>query len=183
MSRTRYAIESVQSCGRSHSIIKFGGGLSLRIDSKWTVPEPELTLVLSSSGVLVGYTIGNDVSARDIEGENPLYLPQAKMYRGSCAIGPVVTLAHTIADPHRMEIRLVVRDGVGIRFEGSTSLASMKRRFEDLVAYLFRELDFPHGVFLLTGTGIVPPDDFTLQHGDIVEITVPEIGTLRNPVW
>ena len=157
--------------------------IRVRIDSKWTVPEPELTLAISSSGALVGFTIGNDVSARDIEGENPLYLPQAKMYSGSCAIGPVVTLAHTIADPHRMEIRLVVRDGVGIRFVGSTSLASMKRRFEDLVAYLFRELDFPHGVFLLTGTGIVPPDDFTLQHGDIVEITVPEIGTLRNPVW
>ncbi|NWG12170.1 MAG: fumarylacetoacetate hydrolase family protein [Acidobacteria bacterium] len=157
--------------------------IRVRVDSKWTVPEPELTLAISSSGQLVGYTIGNDVSARDIEGENPLYLPQAKIYKGSCAIGPVVTLAHTVSDPRKMEIRLTVRDGDGVRFEGSTSLASMKRSFEDLIAYLFRELDFPHGVFLLTGTGIVPPDDFTLQHGDVVEIEIPEIGTLRNPVW
>ncbi|NWG11955.1 MAG: fumarylacetoacetate hydrolase family protein [Acidobacteria bacterium] len=157
--------------------------IRVRVDSRWTVPEPELTLAISSSGQLVGYTIGNDVSARDIEAENPLYLPQAKIYKGSCAIGPVVTLAHTIPDPRKMGIRLTVRSGDSIRFEGSTSLASMKRSFEDLIAYLFRELDFPHGVFLLTGTGIVPPDDFTLQHGDVVEIKVPEIGTLRNPVW
>lgn len=156
--------------------------IRVRIDSKWTVPEPELTLVIGSTGRLVGFTIGNDVSARDIEGENPLYLPQAKIYRGSCAIGPVVTLVHGVSDPHEMEIRLKVRDGAGIRFEGATSLANMKRRFEDLILYLFRELDFPHGVFLMTGTGIIPPDDFALQHGDIVEITVSEIGTLRNPV-
>jgi len=157
--------------------------IRVRVDSKWTVPEPELTLVISASGTIVGFTIGNDVSARDVESENPLYLPQAKIYKGSCAIGPVVTLAHTISDPYRMEIRLAVRDGAGVRFEGSTNLSRMKRRFEDLVSYLFRDLDFPHGVFLLTGTGIVPPDDFTLQHGDVVEITVPEIGTLRNSVW
>jgi 2-dehydro-3-deoxy-D-arabinonate dehydratase len=158
------------------------GPVRVRVDSKWTVPEPELTLAVSSSGTIVGFTIGNDVSARDIEGENPLYLPQAKTYKGSCAIGPVVTLAHTVADPYKMEIRLTVRDGSGVRFEGSTSLSRLKRRFEDLVTYLFRELDFPYGVFLLTGTGIVPPDDFALQHGDVIEITVPEIGTLRNPV-
>ena len=156
--------------------------IRVRIDSKWTVPEPELTLVISSSGKLVGFTIGNDVSARDIEGENPLYLPQAKIYKGSCALGPFVTLLHGVSDPYKMEVRLTVRDGAGVRFEGSTSLGNMKRRFEELILYLFRELDFPHGVLLMTGTGIIPPDDFALQHGDMVEITVSEIGTLRNPV-
>jgi len=138
--------------------------------------------VISSSGKLVGFTIGNDVSARDIEGENPLYLPQAKIYKGSCALGPFVTLLHGVSDPYKMEVRLTVRDGAGVRFEGSTSLGNMKRRFEELILYLFRELDFPHGVLLMTGTGIIPPDDFALQHGDMVEITVPEIGTLRNYV-
>ncbi len=154
----------------------------IRADSGWNVPEPELALIANARGTLTGYTIGNDMSSRDIEGENPLYLPQAKVYRGSCALGPAVALAGSLADAGSLEIRLrIVRDSKPC-FEGATSTSQMKRKFHDLISYLFREQDFPHGVVLLTGTGIVPPDTFTLHHGDLIEITVPEIGTLRSPV-
>ena len=154
----------------------------VRWDSSWSVPEPELALVVDARGVLKGYTIGNDMSSRDIEGENPLYLPQAKVYMGSCSLGPVMVPAGLIADPRRLNVRMCIRRAGKICFEGSTSIAQMKRNLEDLIAYLFREQEFPCGVILLTGTGIVPPDDFSLQDGDSVEITIPEIGTLRNSV-
>ena len=156
--------------------------IRIRSDSRWSVPEPELALVVNQKGRLIGFTIGNDVSSRDIEGENPLYLPQAKVYQGSCALGPSLVLADSIADARVLQIRLVIRRGAAIAFEGSTRIAQMKRSFDELISYLFREQEFPDGVILLTGTGIVPPDEFTLQRGDVVDITVPEIGTLRNHV-
>lgn len=154
----------------------------IRADSRWNVPEPELALVINARSELVGYTVGNDMSSRDIEGENPLYLPQAKVYRGSCALGPVITLADSIADPRCLEINLIVRRRGEACFEGSTGIRQMKRAFGDLISYLFREQEFPHGVILLTGTGIVPPDNFTLDHGDLIEIRISEIGTLSNTV-
>jgi 2-dehydro-3-deoxy-D-arabinonate dehydratase len=154
----------------------------LRRDSRWNVPEPELVLVVNSRGMLAGFTIGNDMSSRDIEGENPLYLPQAKVYMGCCALGPAVIPAGALGDARALSISLHISRGGAVCFEGSTSTAQMKRSFDDLIQYLFREQEFPDGVLLLTGTGLVPPDSFTLQSGDVVEITVPEIGTLRNPV-
>ena len=156
--------------------------IRIRSDSRWSVPEPELALMVHPKGKLIGFTIGNDVSSRDIEGENPLYLPQAKVYQGSCALGPALVLADSVADARSLEIRLVIRRGSAVCFEGSTRIAQMKRSFDELISYLFREQEFPDGVILLTGTGIVPPDEFTLQNGDVVEMTVPEIGTLRNYV-
>jgi 2-dehydro-3-deoxy-D-arabinonate dehydratase len=156
--------------------------IRVRRDSKWSVPEPELTLVVSPDLRIVGYTIGNDVSSRDIEGENPLYLPQAKIYHGSCAVGPVVTLARAMPRPEEVTIRLVVRRGSKIAYDGSTSLTAMARTPEGLVDWLGRENHFPNGERLITGTGIVPPDDFTLNTGDVVEITITGIGTLSNPV-
>jgi 2-dehydro-3-deoxy-D-arabinonate dehydratase len=158
------------------------GPVRIRADSNWNVPEPELALVVNSRGELVAFTIGNDMSSRDIEGENPLYLPQAKVYQGSCALGPALILADSVANPRNFEIRLAILRHGKPCFEGSTSIGRMKRTFEDLISYLFREQHFPSGVILLTGTGIVPPEGFSLQHDDLIEITVPEIGTLRNPV-
>ena len=154
----------------------------VRADSGWNVPEPELALIVSARGELVGFTIGNDMSSRELEGENPLYLPQAKVYMGSCALGPAVALADAVPDARNFEIGLKITRGSELCFTGTTGTGKMKRTFRDLISYLLREQDFPNGVVLLTGTGIVPPDNFTLQHGDIIEITVPEIGTLRNPV-
>jgi len=158
------------------------GFIRIRGDSRWNVPEPELALVINAQGQLVAFTIGNDMSSRDIEGENPLYLPQAKVYRGCCALGPVLLLSSSIPDPRSLTIQIVIKRDEGVCFEGTTGIARMKRGFEELISFLFREQEFPEGVILLTGTGIVPPDDFTLHHGDVVEMTVPEIGTLRNPV-
>jgi 2-dehydro-3-deoxy-D-arabinonate dehydratase len=153
-----------------------------RSDSKWTVPEPELALVISPDLRIVGYTIGNDVSARDIEGENPLYLPQAKVYRQSCALGPCITLADAMPARQSVRIRLTVTRGDSTAFEGETGLDRMARPLEDLVDWLGRENDFPDGVILLTGTGVVPPDEFTLHAGDVVSISIDGIGTLTNPV-
>jgi 2-dehydro-3-deoxy-D-arabinonate dehydratase len=141
-----------------------------------------LALVLTPDLRLVGFTIGNDVSARDIEGRNPLYLPQAKVYRGSCAIGPWVTPAGRMPPLAGVGIRLVIHRGGAVAFDGATSVGAMKRTPEELVDWLGRENEFPHGVILLTGTGIVPPDDFNLQPGDRVDITIDGIGTLSNPV-
>jgi 2-dehydro-3-deoxy-D-arabinonate dehydratase len=146
----------------------------------WQVPEPELALVLGHGGHVAGYTIGNDVSCRDIEGENPLYLPQAKIYRWSCAFGPAVWLPQP-GDPPDFEIALTVRRGAAIAASGRTSTARMVRSFTELVHYLRLDNDYFAPTLLLTGTGIVPPDDFSLQPGDIVEIEIPGIGTLRNP--
>ncbi|HXD86321.1 MAG TPA: fumarylacetoacetate hydrolase family protein [Urbifossiella sp.] len=159
-----------------------GQSIRVRADSKWSVPEPELTLVVSPSLKIVGYTIGNDVSSRDIEGENPLYLPQAKVYKQSCSIGPLITLTGAMPALPGVEIRLVVRRGNAIAFEGTTTLSQMARTAESLVEWLGRENEFPAGVMLLTGTGIVPPDEFNLSPGDIVDISIAGIGTLSNPV-
>ncbi len=159
-----------------------GGAVRIRSDSRWSVPEPELALVVSPNMKIVGYTIGNDMSSRDIEGENPLYLPQAKVYAGSCSLGPVITLAGKLPPPERVTIHLSIARSGAVVFDGSTSLAAMKRSFEDLVSWLGRENDFPDGVILLTGTGIVPPDDFTLEKGDEVAIDITDIGTMRNRV-
>ena len=159
-----------------------GDPVRVRFDSQWSVPEPELTLVISPAGDIVGYTIGNDMSARDIEGENPLYLPQAKVYNQCCAVGPCILLADEPLDLPATQITLTIeRDGVEA-FRGQTDLGQFHRKFEDLAAWLFREYDFPDGAMLLTGTGIVPPDEFTLHDGDIVHIDVTGIGTLTNPV-
>jgi 2-dehydro-3-deoxy-D-arabinonate dehydratase len=153
----------------------------IRKDSKWNVPEPELALVISPTGKITGYTIGNDMSSRDIEGENPLYLPQAKVYDRSCALGPAI-LATEEPLPSTTAISIEIRRAGATVFSDSTTLASMKRRPEELVEYLYRETSFPGGCILLTGTGIVPPDTFTLQSGDEIAITIDGIGTLRNSV-
>jgi 2-dehydro-3-deoxy-D-arabinonate dehydratase len=159
-----------------------GAAVRIRRDSRWNVPEPELALIVSPRMKIVGFTIGNDMSSRDIEGENPLYLPQAKVYDGSCSLGPVITLAGAMPPPERVTIRLTIVRGGAVVFDGSTSISAMKRSFEDLVSWLGRENHFPDGVILLTGTGIVPPDHFTLEHGDDISIDISDIGTLRNQV-
>lgn len=155
--------------------------VKIRRDSKWNVPEPELTLFVNSIGEISGYTIGNDMSSRDIEGENPLYLPQAKSYDKSAAIGPcILVLSEPISKD--TEIKLVIeRDGNTV-FSQSTRLTQMKREFPELVKYLTFDCSFKHGTFLMTGTGIVPPDDFTLNHGDTIHISIDSIGTLINKV-
>jgi 2-dehydro-3-deoxy-D-arabinonate dehydratase len=145
-----------------------------RADSAWNVPEPELTLVINQHGEIVGYTAGNDMSSRSIEGENPLYLPQAKIYNASCALGPAIQLLE-VDRLHDLPISLSIdRSGQAV-FKGNTRTSNMNRTLEELVAYLYRELVFPQGVFLLTGTGIVPPDQFTLVQGDTVTITVGDL--------
>jgi len=158
-----------------------GETIRVRRDSRWSVPEPELAVCFNSRGELVGCTIGNDVSARDLEGENPLYLPQAKIYDGACALGPALLVTPEPLPPETtIELRIVRGDDVA--YEGSTTLAQLRRTPAELATFLYRETSFPAGCVLLTGTGIVPPDDFTLRPGDEVSITVPPIGTLTNPV-
>jgi 2-dehydro-3-deoxy-D-arabinonate dehydratase len=159
-----------------------GAAVHIRGDARWSVPEPEVALVVSPQMKIVGYTIGNDMSSRDIEGENPLYLPQAKVYNGSCALGPVITLADDLPPREQVAIRLTITRSGAVAFEGATTLAAMARTFEDLVSWLGRENSFPDGAILLTGTGIVPPDDFTLAVGDEIVIEVTGIGVLRNIV-
>jgi 2-dehydro-3-deoxy-D-arabinonate dehydratase len=159
-----------------------GQPVRIRRDSRWSVPEPELALVLDPQLRIVGYTIGNDMSARDIEGENPLYLPQAKIYDGSCALGPVITLSDSMPAFGEVTIRLVIERNGQTVFDGQTSLAAMHRSVTELAHWLGRELSFPDGVILLTGTGIVPPDDFSLQSGDVIHIDITGIGRLTNPV-
>lgn len=154
----------------------------IRRDGRWNVPEPELALVISPSLALVGFTIGNDMSSRDIEGENPLYLPQAKFYDRSCSVGPVITLVDAFPPPDKAIIRLQIERGGRTAFDGQTSIASMKRSFDELIAWLGRETSFPNGAILLTGTGIVPPDEFTLAVGDVVHIEITGIGRLTNTV-
>ena len=156
--------------------------IGLRGDSRWNVPEPELTLVMNPAMQIMGYTAGNDVSSRDIEGENPLYLPQAKVYRHSCALGPVITVAGDDVDPQNLAVELTVCRGDEVSFHGETRTAKINRDLGDLADYLGRYNDFPYGVLLMTGTGIVPGDDFTLTHGDEVIIEIEQIGILRNPV-
>jgi 2-dehydro-3-deoxy-D-arabinonate dehydratase len=163
-------------------VVDPGSPIRVRSDSTWSVPEPELTLVVSADMRIVGYTIGNDVSARDIEGENPLYLPQAKIYAKSCSIGPVITPVSAMPKLEETDITLVIHRGGAVAFEGKTSLSMMARTPAGLVEWLGKENEFPFGVLLLTGTGIVPPDSFTLKTGDSVDITIAGIGTLSNPV-
>jgi 2-dehydro-3-deoxy-D-arabinonate dehydratase len=163
-------------------VVDPGGRVRIRRDSRWSVPEPELALVLSPHLRLVGYTIGNDMSARDIEGENPLYLPQAKVYDHCCALGPVITLADSMPPLQRVTIRLTIERRGAVVFDGATTLAEMHRPLDDLIGWLGRDNSFPHGVVLLTGTGIVPPDDFSLAAGDLVTIDVSGIGRLANLV-
>ena len=157
-----------------------GEPIGVRSDSSWNVPEPEIGLVVGTTGTIVGVTIGNDVSSREIEGANPLYLPQAKVYAGACALGPAV-LSPVTDEPLEIRMRILSDTGHEL-FSGETSTARMKRTFEDLVAFLLRENPVPPGSVLLTGTGLVPPDDLTLEPGQLVEIEVPRIGILANPV-
>lgn len=164
-----------------HRVAGHGQEVRIRRDARWNVPEPELTLVIASSGKIIGFTIGNDMSSRDIEGENPLYLPQAKIYDQSCALGPGILVTDRALES-TTEIELLITRQGETAFAGKTSLASMKRNPQALVEYLYRESSFPHGCFLLTGTGIIPPDTFTLHEGDEVCITIGPIGTLINRV-
>lgn len=158
-----------------------GGHVRIRSDAAWSVPEPELTLVVSPRGKIIGYTVGNDMSSRDIEGENPLYLPQAKVYDRSSALGPCIFVSSDPL-PTTTPIRLEIERAGTVAFSGATTLAELKRRPTVLVEYLFRENNFPAGAYLMTGTGIVPPDSFTLAGGDRVRITIDPIGTLENVV-
>ena len=158
-----------------------GADVRIRKDSKWNVPEPELTLFMCSAGTIEGYTIGNDMSSRDIEGENPLYLPQAKSYTGSAAVGPCVYVSDAPINPEAV-ITLEIKRGSEVAFTESIAISQMKRKHSELATWLFKELDFKYGVFLMTGTGIIPQDEFTLQVGDVVNISIEGIGTLSNTV-
>ncbi len=166
----------------AEKVVSPGDAVGIRRDARWSVPEPELALVINSSGTIVGFTVGNDMSSRDIEGDNLLYLPQAKIYTGSCAVGPWIVVGPTEDDARRWTIELEIRRGTRQVFSGETTAGQLKRRFAELVDYLFRSQAFPHGAVLLTGAGIVPPDSFTLEAGDDVRITISGIGTLDNPV-
>jgi 2-dehydro-3-deoxy-D-arabinonate dehydratase len=158
-----------------------GGKVRIRADATWSVPEPELTLLVSPAGRITGYTIGNDMSSRDIEGENPLYLPQAKVYNGSCALGPGILVSPEPL-PASTEISIAILRAGSVVFEGKVELTELKRDPKTLVEYLFRDNAFPQGCFLMTGTGIVPPSTFTLASGDLIRITIEPIGTLENEV-
>lgn len=164
-----------------HKVVGPNEQVRIRKDSKWNVPEPELTLFISSKGSIEGYTVGNDMSSRDIEGENPLYLPQAKCYNGSAALGPCLYVPEAPIHPDTMITIEIFRSGKR-EFSGEISINRMKRKHGELVEYLFKELSFPYGVFLMTGTGIVPPDNFTLQPLDEIKISIENIGTLVNTV-
>ncbi len=161
-------------------VVGDGAPLHIRSDSKWNVPEPELVLVINRDREIVGYTAGNDMSSRDIEGENPLYLPQAKIYNQSCAIGSGILICDA-NELTEIPIRITIRRQGAILFQGETTTAEMKRSFTELVTYLTRELVFPHGVLLMTGTGLVPPDDFSLRLGDLVEIQVGKLA-IQNQI-
>ncbi|HEX3725881.1 MAG TPA: fumarylacetoacetate hydrolase family protein [Pirellulales bacterium] len=165
-----------------HRVVGHGGDVRIRRDAVWNVPEPELALVLNSRLELVGFTVGNDMSSRDIEGENPLYLPQAKIYDGCCGLGPWITLATAMPPADQINIELQVIRDKQEAFHGATSVGQMARTFDDLIEWLRRDNSFPAGVILLTGTGIVPSDDFTLSAGDVIHIAISGIGTLTNHV-
>jgi 2-dehydro-3-deoxy-D-arabinonate dehydratase len=157
-----------------------GQHVRIRSDAKWSVPEPELTLLINPAGEIIGCTIGNDMSSRDIEGENPLYLPQAKVYDGSCALGPCVLLGSAPSRDTGIHIEIV--RGKQTVFSAGTTLNELKREPKELASFLYRDNSFPQGAFLMTGTGIVPGDDFTLEHGDVIRISIDGIGVLENPV-
>ena len=157
------------------------GTVGIRSDAQWSVPEPELALLADAGGRIVGYTIGNDMSSRDIEGQNPLYLPQAKVYNRSCALGPGILMTREPL-PESTRITIAIERDEAVEFAGETTLKQMKRRPAELVQYLFRDQSFPAGCFLLTGTGVVPPDSFTLKPGDVIRIGIDGIGMLVNTV-
>ena len=164
-----------------HRVVGHGANVRIRKDSNWNVPEPELTLAVTSSGKIIGYTIGNDMSSRSIEGENPLYLPQAKTYDGCASIGPGILIANEPLDP-LTTIQLQINRGTKPVFSDTISINQMKRKLTELVSFVYRECSFPTGCLIMTGTGIVPPADFTLRQGDEIFITIDPIGTLLNPV-
>jgi 2-dehydro-3-deoxy-D-arabinonate dehydratase len=166
----------------AHKVVASGEAVGIRRDATWSVPEPELALVLNSAGRIVGFSVGNDMSSRDIEGENLLYLPQAKIYSRSCAIGPWIVVGPTEEEARQWGVRLEIRRGGSVVFDGETRIDQLKRRFGELVEYLFRSQAFPDGAVLLTGAGIVPDETFTLNDGDVVSISISGIGTLENPV-
>jgi len=165
-----------------HRVSGPGQPLRIRQDATWNVPEPEITCVVNSRLELVGFTVGNDMSSRDIEGENPLYLPQAKVYRQCAGLGPCITLAADMPAREETTIRLEIQRSGETVFQGETSVDQMARTFEGLIEYLGRDQEFPHGVFLMTGTGVVPESDFTLKADDVVHISIDGIGTLTNPI-
>ena len=164
-----------------HRVVGPGQPVRIRRDSHWNVPEPELTLAISATGKVFGYTIGNDMSSRDIEGANPLYLPQAKIYDGCAALGPAILITDTPPAGDCSIALLIERHGAEV-FTGATTVSRIRRTFAELVEYLHRDSTFPDGCFLLTGTGVVPPPDFTLEVGDVITITIDGIGSLTNPV-
>ncbi len=164
-----------------HRVAAPGTAVRIRSDAKWNVPEPELTLAINSRGKIFGYTIGNDMSSRDIEGENPLYLPQAKVYDRSAALGPCIVVTDTLPAATTVIAIAIHRNG-SVAFRGETTVGQIKRPLPSLADWLFRENSFPHGCFLMTGTGIVPPDSFTLHRGDEIRITIEPVGTLINTV-
>jgi 2-dehydro-3-deoxy-D-arabinonate dehydratase len=166
----------------AYRVVGTGGAVHIRRDSRWNVPEPEVALVISPQLQLVGFTIGNDMSSRDIEGENPLYLPQAKFYDRSCAVGPWITLAEAMPPLPGVAIKLQIERAGKSVFEGTTGIDKMARPFQELIDWLGKETSFPHGAVLLTGTGIVPSDDFTLAVGDVVHIDIDGIGRLTNTI-
>jgi 2-dehydro-3-deoxy-D-arabinonate dehydratase len=163
-----------------HRVVAPGAPMRLRADARWNVPEPELTLALNRNGQIFGYTIGNDLSSRDIEGENPLYLPQAKVWADCCALGPGLVITDPLPKETAITIS-IIRSGAPV-FEGGTSLSQMKRSLDELAAWLWRDNRFPAGAYLMTGTGTVPPNEFTLQSGDEMRITIGTLGTLSNRV-
>lgn len=165
-----------------HRVSGPGQPLRIRQDATWNVPEPEITCVVNSRLELVGFTVGNDMSSRDIEGENPLYLPQAKVYRQCAGLGPCITLAADMPAREETTIRLEIERAGETVFQGETNVDQMARTFEGLIEYLGRDQEFPHGVLLMTGTGVVPESDFTLKADDVVHITIDGIGTLTNPI-
>jgi 2-dehydro-3-deoxy-D-arabinonate dehydratase len=165
----------------AHRVVGPNQQVRIRKDSGWDVPEPELTLVVTSSGKIIGYTIGNDMSSRSIEGENPLYLPQAKTYDGSAAIGPCIYVTEEPLNKNT-NIQLQINRGGKTVFEGKIAITQMKRTPEELVSFVYRECSFPYGCFIMTGTGIVPENDFTLKSGDEIKISIDGIGELVNVV-
>ncbi|MDP4131491.1 MAG: fumarylacetoacetate hydrolase family protein [Bacteroidota bacterium] len=165
----------------AYRTVGHGEKVTIRRDSGWNVPEPELTLAVTSSGKIIGYTVGNDMSSRSIEGENPLYLPQAKTYDGSAAVGPCIYVTEDPLPPDTFIKMQIVRNGEQV-FDGETAISQIRRKFQDLVSYLYRETSFPHGCLLMTGTGIVPPHDFTLRKDDQIIISIEHIGVLINTV-
>jgi 2-dehydro-3-deoxy-D-arabinonate dehydratase len=164
-----------------HRVAASGSFVRIRSDSRWNVPEPELTLAINSAGKIFGYTIGNDMSSRDIEGENPLYLPQAKVYDRCAALGPCLVISDQLPAAETVIALEIQRSGQSV-FSGATTLGQIKRPLASLAEWLFRENSFPHGCYLMTGTGVVPPDSFTLRSGDEIRITIAPVGTLINTV-